>query len=235
LFFRTDYIFFKNNLQYNPYREEPDIDISKIGISIYYEEYDYINSFETVLKYSGLRNDFFTNKTQKQKPEDGLFNNELNYLKKYLTLAFLYEKYSYLSCVEENNKISDDEYFIYLKEFIASDEAVYTELSKLYYILQVPHKIYDPIDVYSKKYKKIFNSFRTKFSKWQTQRIMKRYLSIVNEMTEPIPYIIIDLVDVFTKTFTKHFLDDTSQFSQYRERILKEVGIDRQKLNILSM
>ena len=49
-----------------------------------------------------------------------------------------------------------------------------------------PDYVYKKLTPYSKEYKVLFNLFRKQYSKWQTQQIMKYYLSIVNKMTEPL-------------------------------------------------
>lgn len=247
------YIFLFNQYQlefFNPYSYEvftkvlPDfynLFLEGFAEEFYYhpEKYEYLFDgpvvflsneeryliFDKVMNHFDIDLNFFEDKTRVPKPEDGLFRNELNYLKKYLALAYIYDKEIFPKYIDQKQYQDDIEYKIFLKDYIVKNEEVYTNLEELYYLLLIPQKVYEPISVHSKEYKRIFHSFRKRFSLWQTQRIMKRYMSIVKQMEQPIPDVILDLVDVFLDTYlasdSNTFCSDS--FDEYRERVLKDI------------
>ena len=152
--------------------------------------------FETILNHFEISKKSFYNITQKIKASDGLFVKELTHLKKYLTLAYVYDTRLYPYFLDKDG-LSKEKYTKRLKEFIA-DKYVFENLSKLYKLLTLPYKLYEVLDFHSKEYKKLFHYYKTQgFSKWQTQEIMRRYREITEQQQIEPPVELLDMVELF--------------------------------------
>lgn len=183
--------------------------------------------FDEILEHFKIDKFFFINKGKRHKADDGLFRKELAHLKKYLALAYIYDKGHYPHMSEYAN--SHPLYYKKeLRDFLADIENYYL-FADLARFLIIPYKRYELLDVYSAEYKSIFKYFREKrkFSKWKTQQIMKRYLSIIEKMQMEIPQVILDLVDEFNNTFDFSNIYDyivrVEDPDLYGERVLSEV------------
>ena len=190
--------------------------------------------FDEILEHFKIDRFFFTNKGKRPKADDGLFRKELAHLKKYLALAYIYDKGRYPHMDEEAN--SHPLYYKkHLREFLAEPENYYL-FADLARFLIIPYKRYELLDVHSAEYKSIFKYFREKrkFSKWQTQQIMKRYLSIIEKMQMEIPKVILDLVDEFNHTFDFSNIYDyivrVEDHGLYGQRVMSEILDEIEKL-----
>lgn len=183
--------------------------------------------FDEILEHFKIEKSFFLNEGKRRKAEDGLFRKELAHLKKYLTLAYIHDIGLYPQMDEYAN--SHTLYYkLYLREFLAESHNYYY-FAELARFLTFPYKRYELLNVYSAEYKSIFKYFmdKRKFSKWQTQQIMKRYLSIIEKMQMEIPKVVLDLVDEFNRTFDFSNIHDyivrVEDPGVYGNRVLSEI------------
>lgn len=244
------YIFLYNDIQPNPYFETTYGEFNSVSK---YLNYELFYSIDIIIEHFNMDKKLFVN-PNKNIPMNSFFKTELNHLKKYLALAYIYDKQLHPNYINKDKYYYDIEYRLHLREYIATNEKVYSELEKLYLLLLIPHQTYEPINVYSKHYKQLFKAFGKRFSKWQTQIIMKRYVNIISEMEQPIPEIILDLVDEFLNTYIStdyngkdiddepRFINDTlltgfkllDSFELYSKRVLEDIENTHKELTKIS-
>jgi len=154
--------------------------------------------FNEILEYLNINERKFYNQSQKKKSSEGMFRKELNYLKKHLTLFYMYKKKLYPYRINKN-KVPEEFYIKELKNSIVEN---YQTLGLLYKLLLIPFKTYEVLDFYEEKYKKMFNYYKSQgYSKWQTQEIMRRYRYITEQMQLEPPEELLDMVDMFLSHF----------------------------------
>lgn len=221
------YIFYDRRC--NPYDLEPRSNNNSERIDFFSDE----TIFNEILEHFKIDKFFFTNEGKRRKAENGLFRKELSHLKKYLTLVYIRDKglYPQVEGIEYSHSLY---YRMDLREYL-SEPDIYYQFAELAKLLIIPYKRYELLDVHSYEYKNIFRFFKLqRFTKWQTQQIMKRYLSIVEKMQEEIPEVVLDLVGEFNMTFNFSNIHDQivriEDCEVYEERVMTEIWDDIHKL-----
>lgn len=166
--------------------------------------YDCIE-FSEVLDFLKISEQEFYNVTQKRKSSNGMFINELNHLKKYLTLEYIHKNQWFPYKIQKEN-LHIEEYKTILRETIIK---YLDKLVLLYKLLVIPLKIYDVYEFHSKEYKKMFNYYKSQgYSKWQTQEIMRRYRYITEQMQIEPPEELTDMIDMFLANFKYSYFQE---------------------------